>query len=451
MTTTPIARSGALLGLLRDASASPSHKSDLRRQARSLALTVVGALAVLAAWSALAPLAGAVVAPAQLRVEYKRKTVQHQEGGTVREVLVRDGQAVHAGDPLIIIRDLRQDAELSLLQDQWYAASARAARVGAESRFEAHFEAPPVLSSDAAAAPSIARESVLFATRKQALDQQVALLQVQSQQAQAQALALQAQAEATRASGTLSEEELSINEALVSQGFINRTRMIGLQRVAADYKARAEQVRSELALARQHVAELQSREAQLRLTYQSQANDELKDAAARVRELDQRLRPSRDQADRLTVRAPVDGTVMSLRVAAPGAIVAPREPLLDIVPQHEKLVVDARIEPQDIEHVAVGGLADVRLTSADARNAPLLPARVSFVSADRVSEPASGKSWFEVTVEVDAAALRGHPSAMRLQAGMPAEVFVTTGSRTLLEYLGKPLRMFWFRALREPG
>jgi HlyD family type I secretion membrane fusion protein len=170
-----------------------------------------------------------------------------------------------------------------------------------------------------------------------------------------------------------------------------------------------------------------------------------------VREFEERLRPSKDQIERQTVRAPVDGEVMSLRVAAPGAVVAPREALLDLVPQHDKLVVDARIAPQDIEHVHVGGAAEVRLISGDARRTPLLAATVTFVSADRVTQPDSGAAWFDATVEVDAQLLAQQQPALHLQAGMPAELYVTTGERTLLQYLLKPLRTFSHRAMREPG
>ena len=249
----------------------------------------------------------------------------------------------------------------------------------------------------------------------------------------------------------LSDEELAINENLASQGFVNRARLIGLQRTAADYKSRLGEVGSELAAARQRIAELRTRIAQLRLTYQAQATDELREAAGRVRELEERLRPSQDQVERQVVRAPVDGEVMSLAIAGPGAVVAPRQTLLEVVPRHEKLVVDARIEPQDIDHVHVGGAAEVRLISADARRSPLLPAKVSFVSADRVTQAETGKAWFNATLEVDAQALQREQPALRLQAGMPAEVYVTTGERTLFEYLMRPLRSFSLRAMREPG
>jgi HlyD family type I secretion membrane fusion protein len=149
------------------------------------------------------------------------------------------------------------------------------------------------------------------------------------------------------------------------------------------------------------------------------------------------------------VRAPVDGRVMTLRVSAVGEVIAPREQILDIVPTQEKLVVEANIRPQDIHHVRQDSAAEVRLSALDARTTPLLPGKVVFVSPDRVTSQDTGESWFVATVEVDAKALTQRP-AIQLQAGMPAELYVKTPERTLLQYLLKPLNAFAQRAMREP-
>ena len=149
------------------------------------------------------------------------------------------------------------------------------------------------------------------------------------------------------------------------------------------------------------------------------------------------------------MRAPVDGRVMALRVSAVGEAVGPRDPILDIVPTQEKLVVEARIRPQDINHVREQSAADVRLSGFDARTTPLLSGKVVFVSPDRITSPDTGEAWFVATVEVDAAALADHPD-IQLQAGMPAELFVKTPERTLFQYLVKPLNAFASRAMREP-
>lgn len=420
----------------------PRCRSELRRLAFGFFIPLAATLALCGWWSATAPLSGAVVAPAQVKVELNRRTVQHQEGGIVREILVRDGQKVGAGEPLLVVGDVRSNAELSMLEDRLRAEIVRKARAAAEAALETRFLA-------AGESEHEVRERTLFAARRRTLDEQVKSLEAQIREARAQAAALESQITATEASVRLSAEEIEINEKLARQGFVHRTRMLALERSAADYRSRIGEAQSDLAAARQRAAELQARIAQARNQYQSQAADELKEASARVRELEERLRPSQDQVERQLVRSPVDGEVMAMRVSSVGEVIAPREAILDVVPAREKLVVEARIRPEDIDYVRKDSPADVRLASFDARNIPLLPGRVVFVSPDRVTRPNGGESWFVATVELDAAALQNHPQ-VRLQAGMPAELFVTTPERTLFEYLARPLTVFASRAMREP-
>jgi HlyD family type I secretion membrane fusion protein len=436
--------------VLQQAADDPVADKQLRRLARRLLWPLAAAAAFGIAWSAIAPLSGAVVAPAEVKVELNRKTVQHAEGGIVQKILVRDGQSVRAGDPLLVIGGLRSQAELALLQDQLRAARLRAARAEAEARMATRFAAPADLATDPEAAEHIARERAVFDARRQALQEQIGLLDEQVRHAEAQVAAFQSQIEATSRSASLSDEELALNERLAREGFVSRARLIGLQRVSADYASRIGEHRSDQASARQRAGELRARIAQLRLQLQIQATDELRDATAQVRELTERLRPSADEVERQTVRAPVDGTAMALRVAAPGAVIGPREPLLDVVPAREKLVISARIATQDIEHVHVGGAADVRLLGADVLQRPLIPGRVTFVSPDRMSDSTGARTWFDVTVEVERSALPAQQAAQPLQPGMPAEVYVTTAERSLFEYLAKPLGLFMQRALREP-
>ena len=434
--------------LMQQGPMAPSDRNELLRQARRALVPIALVCTIAALWSTTAPLSGAVIAPAELKVELNRKTVQHQEGGIVREIRVRDGQHVHAGDPLVVVGDVRSDSELRLLQDQLRSERIRKARAAAESALEPRFAGPP---EGAEATEHLARERALFVARRRSLDEQVASLEEQRHQAEAQDAALQAQIAATATSAQLSAEEVRMNERLVSQGFVNRSRLLGLQRVEADYRAHLGEYQGELAAARERVADLRARIAQARNLYQGQATDELREASARVRDLEERLRPSQDQVERQIVRSPVDGEVMGLRVSAVGAVVAPREPILDVVPAHEKLVVEARIRPQDIDYVRKDAHAEVRLMNAfDSRNAPLLPGKVTFVSADRVDARESGQSWFVATVELDAEEARQRHPGLRLQAGMPAELYVTTPARTLFAYLAKPLNAFANRAMREP-
>jgi HlyD family type I secretion membrane fusion protein len=432
-----------LAALLEQDDVDADAKTTMARLRYEFVVPLALAAVLTGSWLALAPLSGAIVAPAQIKVELNRKTVQHQEGGIVREILVRDGQQVRAGEPLVVVGDLRSNAEFSMLQDRLQAELVRKARAAAEAALAPRFTPPHDAGEHAA------REQALFVARRRTLDEQVASLQAQIRDAQAQATALGGQIAANEASARLSVEEIEINEKLARQGFVNRTRMLALERGAADYRSRIAEAQSDLAAARQRAGELQARIAQARNQYQSQAADEVKDASARVRELEERLRPSRDQVERQLVRSPVDGEVMAMRVSAVGEVIGPREAILDVVPAREKLVIEARIRPEDIDHVRKGSAAQVRLAAFDARSTPLLPGTVVFVSADRVTAPSGGESWFVATIELDAAALQGHPQ-LRLQPGMPAELFVMTAERTLFQYLARPVAIFASRAMREP-
>ncbi len=416
--------------------------------ARAVWIPLAAAATLMALWSSLAPLSGAVVAAARIKVELERKTVQHREGGIVREIRVRNGQKVRAGDVLVVVDDVRSDAELSLLEDQYRAERIRNARVAAETTLAQDFKIDAKLAAEPRAAEHLERERAQFVARRRTFDEQISALQTQAREARAQATALGSQIESTETSARLSGEELRLNEKLVAEGYVNRARLLPLQRAEADYRSRLGETRGELALARQRGAELQARMADTRNRYQQAATEELKQSSTRLREIEERLRPSQDQVERQAIRSPVDGEVMGLRVSAPGEVLAAGAPILDVVPTNELLVVEARIRPQDINHVYAGAPAQVRLAAFDARTTPLMPGRVNFVSPDRMSDPATGESWFTATVEVDAASLGSHPE-IQLRAGMPAELFVTTSDRTLFEYLVKPITAFTSRAMRE--
>jgi HlyD family type I secretion membrane fusion protein len=431
---------------------SPADTVDreaLSRLTRRAVIAIAAAGATIGTWCFAAPLSGAIVAPAQLKVELNRKTVQHQEGGIVRQILVRDGQKVRAGDPLIVVGSVRNDAELRLLQDQLLAERIRSGRAAAEAALQPRFDVPGTLDADGNVSEHYLRENALFGARQRTLNEQLSSFQQQITEARSQSAALQLQIDSAESAAALAAEELQINLKLVSDGYVQKARVLQLQRAEADYRSRVGEARSEVALARQRMSELQARIAQTRNQFQQQATDELRESSARIREIEERLRPSQDQVERQMVRAPVDGEVMALRVAAVGDVIGPREPLVDILPSNEKLVVEARIRPQDINHVFADAPAEVRLNSFDARTTPPLQGHVSFVSPDRVSHPETDQSWFVATVIVDAASLK-NLSGTHLRAGMPAEVFVTTPERTLFEYLAEPFTVFASHAMREP-
>jgi membrane fusion protein, epimerase transport system len=445
---TPGRHAVTLAALLARGEAAAEPTPPWRGLQRQLLLPLVVTAVLVTAWCAWAPLSGAMVSTGQVQASLGRSVVQHQEGGIVRSLLVRPGQAVKRGDPLLVVGDVRSDAALDMLRKQVDAEQLRSLRCRAELALAPRFEVPAALAQSLSP-DALLRERQLFDTRRQTLNEQIAALQSQAREAQMRSAALKAQLGATEQATRLAREELGVNAELVASGFMQKSRLFALERNVADARMRAEAARGQIAEAQMQVASLANAIAQARGAYQQRAADDLKDAGARVRELEDRLRPSQDQVDRQTVRAPVDGTVMAVRVAAAGTAVGPREPLLEIAPSSDRLVVETRIDPHDIEHVRTGGVAEVRLSAFNQRATPLLPAVVSEVAPDAVADRPGEPAHFKAQVTVDAAALAEHPE-LRLQAGMPAEVYVTTPPRSFVRYLLEPLGVFARRAMREP-
>src|SRR5688572_32933343 len=198
------------------------------RALRAVLIPLAMITVMMAAWAALAPLSGAVIAHARIKVELERKTVQHREGGIVREIKVRNGQQVRAGDVLVVVDDVRSDAELSLLEDQLRAERVRHARVSAETTLARQFSDKP-FSADPRMAGHVERERAQFAARRRTLDEQLEALQMQMGAARAQSVALQSQIESIGESTRLAGEELALNEKLAKEGYVPRARLLPLQ------------------------------------------------------------------------------------------------------------------------------------------------------------------------------------------------------------------------------
>lgn len=423
------------------------------RQVKAAGLMVVAFLLLFTAWAALAPVSGAVVAGGAIKVDMNRRTLQHQEGGIVKELLVRDGQRVRAGQPLLVLQDLRTDASADFTLSQYDGELIRSARLNAEKLLAGAISYPEELNSrrnDPRLRKLLERENFLFQTRRQALDQQVTILERQTQQSRDEAAALRQKVEAEAASLQLQRDELKANENLVAQGFVSATRIMAFKRAVMDYESRLRNDQAELAAAEQKASDLQFRGAMLRNQYTEAAAGELKESTAKLVELEERLRPLRDAAQRLTVTAPVAGEIVGLRVNAAGGVVAPREPLLDIVPDAAKLIIEARVAPENAQQVSARAIADVRLTGYKARLTPTVRGVVTYISSDRLVErTANGESpYFLTHVEIDPAELE-KAGGLELRAGMPAEVHIRTLDRTPLQYLLDPLSAFFSRGLRE--
>ena len=418
---------------------------DVRNLVR-IGMLLIGVVVFgLGAWAATAPLSGAIIAPGHVKVDLNRKVVQHQEGGIVRAIRVRDGDRVASGQELLVLDDVRIDATLDLLRTQLDNERAKAARLEAERSFAPRLVFPRDLDN-AKAAEIRMREEALFKARREALETQIAVLRRQIKEAGEEASALAGQIAAEERALKLQKEELAANQQLVEKGYVQKTRVITLQRAVAEYEARYGEHRAELSKTRQRTSELELRILSMRNQYVQAATDELKETTARMFDLEERIRPSKDASERQRIVAPIGGEVVGLRVFTSGAVVGPREVLMEIVPDEKRLVVEARIRPEDINHVRAGTPADVRLTSYKQRTTPLVQGAVTYVSGDRLVDPQTGMAYYVVNIDVPTKNL----GELKLQAGMPAEIFIKTDDRTTVDYLLAPVTSYLRRGMREP-
>lgn len=420
----------------------------MRRGRWILLLAVLPALA----WLLFAPLASAVVAPAVVKVDLYRRPVQHLEGGTVREVLVRDGQKVRAGEPLLLLGDVAVDADQRRWLSRVRAERAGVARLEAEQallpRIDFGADLQQAAQADAELARLLDKERALFASRRQSLDGQGRLLRQQLEKTGAEVEALHAQVAKALEAQALQLRELEQHRDLQRQGFVTSLRVSQLEAQMADYAVKLEERRSELARAQQKRLDVELRLQALSNDFRQQASEQLKAALVRLAELQQEQRRSGDAATRQRILAPVDGEVMGLLVTAPGAVLQPRQVVAEILPAQRELMVEAQVRPEDVDRVAVGQDADVRLSSQLHTRDPMLKGRVRYLSADRFSDNRTGMGYYIAQVVVDPASLQAQ-GLEGLQAGMAAEVYVLGPSRSPLRYLFEPLLRWSERAARE--
>lgn len=405
-------------------------------------------------WIVFAPLSGAVIAPGVVKVDMNRKVVQHQEGGIIQEILVRDGDQVSQGQLLMVLNDVRVDASYELTRQQLDSERARGVRLTAERDNQKAPNYPEDLMAraqkDSRIKEFVDRETALFETKLSTLNSQIALLKAQISQTRQEQTALEQQIAADSKALNLQLEQLKQQQELIKQGFISQARLLEMQRSVAEYESKKAERVAELAKAKQRQTELELKVLGMRNTYTQTATDELKENANRVFDLQEKLRPSVDAAERQRITAPVAGEVVDMKFTSIGAIIGPRDPILDIVPKQAKLIIEGRIRTEDINHVHPGSIADVRLIAFNQRVTPVVEGKVTYVSADRLVDRASNQPYYQINVDLSPESLK-EAGNLTLQAGMPVEMFVKTVERTVLQYLTDPVTAFLRRSLREPS
>lgn len=422
--------------------------SDRRYRAIGWAIVLV-TFGLFGGWAALAPLDSAALAPGVVTVEEARKTIQHPEGGIVQAIHVTEGQRVGAGEALVTLDATQWLAERSLLRGQYASLLAEEARLQAERQQLDAVSYPAWLheSGDRRARGAMASQEALFEARREAHAGERDVLEQRIEQLQAQIEGIEAVRESNLRLLESFDGELVDLRRLQEQGYTGKQRITELERERAQLVGENAEAQSQISGNRIRVGETRLQIIQLERHRQSQIADELENVQARLYDVEERLRVVEDRVDRAVLRAPVAGLVLGMQVTTVGGVVSAGTPLLDIVPESRQLIVEAEVAPVDIDRVRAGVTARIRFSAFKAATTLVARGSVETLSADRLLRE-DGSPYYLARVAVDLDSL-AEVDRGRLVPGMPAEVLINTGHRTLLQYLLQPASNVMARAFIE--
>jgi HlyD family type I secretion membrane fusion protein len=426
----------------------PADWSRVARVGRAIVLVGFGAFVV---WASLARLDGAAVSSGVVAVESNRKTVQHLEGGIVREILVRDGNVVAEGQVLLRLDPTRVDAQSEAYRSQVAALQAQETRLLVERDVGSALSFPPEVvrrSADAAVAAVIADQKQVFEVRRAALQRNLDVADAQIEQIRKESEQNDSDLATARATYTNVVGELVPLRGLLQQKLVAVSRVMPLERE----KLRLEGViaNSELQAKKLHerLVEAELKRNQVVSDYRQESSTQLLDVRRQLSDARQQLVVAEDAQRRFELKAPIAGTVQQMRIFTVGGVIRPGDPVLDIVPTTDTLVIQAKVSPLDVDRVNQGMRAEIRFPSFRYFGADVITGSLRSVSRDRLIEDASREPYFAAEVTVDRASI---PAAFanRLTAGIPADVIIPTEPRTVMNFLLTPIYERFDKSMRE--
>ncbi|CAM5507497.1 HlyD family secretion protein [Aquamicrobium terrae] len=414
-------------------------------------ITLLLTFGVFGTWAATAPLASAVVAPGTVSVESNRKTIQHLEGGIVSEIVAKEGEIVKPGDIVLKLDPTQAQGAYTVLRNRLSVLRVTEARLNAESASASAIELPQDLqdADDATIKQSIKLQQTIFDDRKRTRDGQIAILNDRISQLGEAVEGLDQQRVAIDNQVSSLDEEIERLTKGKASGVVATNQLASVTRARLDMQGNHGQIASEIAKLRQTISETKLQIVQVNQEYVERAGNELRDIRDQLNETAERTDVARDVLQRTVVRAPVYGMLQNIRVHTIGGVIRAAEPVLDIIPLDDDLIVTAKIRPIDIDSVHVGLDAEVRFSSFSARTTPAIFGKVTVLSQDVIEPTQAGQEpYYQARIQVDTKTipldLRG-----RLLPGMPADVIVATGERTLVQYLVKPLTDTFHKSMKE--
>lgn len=408
---------------------------------RRLGVVIIGVIfGVFGIWAAIAPLDGAAYAPGVVTVQAYRKTVQHLEGGIVKALLAHDGDIVKRDDPLIILDDAQLRFEYEMARGQLIAARAMEARLIAER------DSLPMISFGDIADPDSVRgmearqgETRVFSARQGSRLGQIAVLRERVGQFRQQIKGLESMVGSKVHLEKSYSGEIDELADLLKQGFVDKQRLLEQERKLGLLRSEVADHRSTIDRTRLQINETQLQILQVDKDFNADVVKQLAEVQTRIYDLKEKTSALEDRLSRIVIRAPEAGMVIDMSVHTIGGIVRPATPLLDIVPSVSDLVIEAQVAPVDIDRIAIGKRADIRFGAFNSATTPVIEGEVSSVSADRMTNEKTGTAYYLARVRVTEAGARTL-GERKLLPGMPADVLIITGQRTLLQYLMQPAR-----------
>jgi HlyD family type I secretion membrane fusion protein len=403
-------------------------------------------------WAGFAPLDSAAIANGSVVLSASRKTIQHLEGGIIAEILVKDGDVVTKGQPLIHLNATSANSQQDLLLGQMRIAKAAEIRLLAESEnaTQLNFDVPVLQDkTNPVVQDLIASQTKMFQTRRAAIIGQVGVLQERITQYNEQIKGLVAQGTEVKKQAVLINEEVKGVSALLAKGLEQKPRLLALQRRQSELDSDAAKHFSEIATIKGSISESNLQIINAKNDYLKDVMTQLKEVQQQVSDLQEKIQASGDVLKRTVITAPQSGKITGLKYHTIGGVITPGTPIMDIVPQDDVLIVEAQVRPQDIDVVREGQPAKVMLSAYKSRFVPRVEGKVIQISPDKFTNEKTGEPFFLARVEINKGAIEKLSKKVTLYPGMPAEVFITTGDGTFLQYLASPIINSLRRAFKE--
>ncbi len=413
-------------------------------------LILVSTLGFFGVWGYFAPIDGAAMAPGVVAVKSHKKTVQHLDGGIVNQLFVKDGDIVNEGDLLLTLDGTENKAQLEIARGQFITLGAQVARLEAERDGAKNIKYPASLedTTDERIAEAKKTEGQLFLARKNAHEGEMAVLTQRIGQLSSKVQGYKSQKIRKEELVASYAEEAKDLKELLAEGFADKQRLRDTERNFMLNSGEVSALSSEVASSEIQIGETKLEILQLEKKFQEEVSTKLSEAQTNLYDVTQRMLATRDKVTRIDIKAPVAGRVMGMGIHTVGGVVLPGHPILDIVPQKEELIIDAKVSPLDIDRVSVGLIAEVRFTAFTQALTPVTEGKVINLSADSLIEEKTGAPYYQAHIELTPESLK-KMSHLELVPGMPVEVLIKTGERTVFEYLTKPIRNAFARAFIE--